>query len=119
MGTQPTNHDRHTMTLIEIFEGTPSFQLNCPYEASDETRPCWPWHNGDDPPAERGEDDTPNVPYTKDEGTAVGCNYQPWFENIGNEVVYLREQPLTFELHAEWDDDAYVFNLGQQVIEEA
>jgi len=75
-----------------------TWELRCPFDVADESRPCWPHY-------ENGE------PFTAKEAAPIGCNWGEWFGEMDVEMV--TEMPETsWPVTAHWDGDHFTMTLG-------
>lgn len=87
----------HRVRLV-IDQGVYPF-VECPFDAADESRPCWP-HD------ESGE------PLSAEQGAKDGCVYVDWMENDGIDC-FSNSVTVTFELAAAvWSGDGFDFEFG-------
>jgi hypothetical protein len=76
----------------------------CPFDADDESRPCWPNH-------ENGE------PYTAEAGARFGCNYDSWWGEDGAEMVVGMPPTVFPVVDVSWTGDGFELTLGAATYE--
>lgn len=71
-------------------------RVDCPYDRSDEKRPCWPHDEDSIPlPAPQGE-----------------CTYEGWVDNVSAEELLHGEWEREFNADVEWGDGLTVHMLN-------
>jgi hypothetical protein len=101
-----TTYDCHAVELYydEGLYGT----VICPYEMSDEKRPCWP--------VDTEQEDRPRLPL--DAGGAV-CTYCEWFDNLDMGDCVAPFDVGAFAITADWSYDYprfYIYNPNPDVV---
>lgn len=91
----------HTITLSADAGGM-RWDVQCPFDVEDESRPCWPCTNE----SER---------MTLAEAQVYGCNYEEWFGEVGPFDIIHTVPPVTFPFTAQWHGDHFTFHLSVPV----
>lgn len=100
-GGEPCGDEpQHTVVMTADRRSGPMWDLYCPFENTDETRPCWPSD-------ETGEPDPTEM------GVATGCVYAQWWGEMSTELIFgmpATEWPV---VSSDWTGDGFEFVLGQ------
>lgn len=88
---------KHTIK-VSVSRGSVSAEMVCPYNAADQTRPCWPCEGED------GE----GGPMRPDDGKDIGCNWKNWFQEGTWDSVHDNDHIATLDVEkAEWYTGQY------------
>lgn len=82
--------ERHTMRVC-IDDGFLSFNVRCPYDRTDRSRPCWPWDLDRDEPEPLPE-------------PQQNCTYLDWSENLSPEDYLHGDWFVDVGVIWEWND---------------
>ena len=80
---------------VDFTDGWTSATMVCPYDVTDESRPCWPYD-------EDGERSRPGD----------FCNWTEWFGEGGMDTVVGTVAVHLVVAKAEWDGDSFRFQLA-------